>query len=86
MVTMNTKLDFVGPETVVSFEVLCQRLTEKSRPALEPAHPAPCPMGMYTGWLFPGLNRQEPEASLPTSAELKQTWTYRFSPPYAFMA
>jgi hypothetical protein len=50
------------------------------------AHPASYPMG--TGALSPGVKRSGREAdhSTPTSAEVKKTWVYTSTPPYAFMA
>jgi hypothetical protein len=42
----------------------------------------------YRGLFLPGVKRQEREAgnSLPTNADVKQTWIYTSTPPYAFMA
>jgi hypothetical protein len=38
--------------------------------------------------LFPGVKRprREAERSPPSSAEVKKTWSYTFTPPYVFMA
>jgi hypothetical protein len=49
-------------------------------------HPISNPMG--TGVSFPGRKRPEREAdhSPPTIAEVKKTWVYTSTPPYAFMA
>jgi hypothetical protein len=40
------------------------------------------------GGLSPGVRwpSREADHSLPTSAEVKKTWTYTSTPPYAFMA
>jgi hypothetical protein len=40
---------------------------------------------MSTGALSPGVKRpgREPEHSPPTSAEVKKTWVYISTPPYA---
>jgi hypothetical protein len=50
------------------------------------AHPASNPIG--TGGLSQGLKRlgYEADHSSPTSAEVKKTWIYTSTPPYAFMA
>jgi hypothetical protein len=52
------------------------------------AHPASYPMG--TGGSFPGreVKQQGCEAdhSPPASAEVRKTWIYTSTPPYAFMA
>jgi hypothetical protein len=49
-------------------------------------HPTSYPMD--TGVLSPGVKRQGREAdhSPPTTAEVKNTWIYASSRPYAFMA
>jgi hypothetical protein len=49
-------------------------------------HSASYPMG--TGGSFPWVKRPEREGdhSLSTSAEVKKTWVYTFTPLYAFMA
>jgi hypothetical protein len=56
-----------------------------SRPALAPIQP---PIQWVPGVLSPGVKRSGSEAdrSLPTSAEVKKTWIYTSTPPYAFMA
>jgi hypothetical protein len=43
---------------------------------------------LRTGPLSPGVKQSESEAdnSPPTSAEVKNTWIYISTPPYAFMA
>jgi hypothetical protein len=45
-----------------------------------------CPVG--TGGSFPGVKRQgrEGDHSPPTNAEVKKTWIYTSTPPYAFIA
>jgi hypothetical protein len=45
------------------------------------AHPASYPMGAAGS--FPG---GKADHSPPTSAEVKNTWIYTSTPPYAFMA
>jgi hypothetical protein len=49
-------------------------------------HPTSYKMG--TGGYFPGVKRQGREAdhSPPASSEVKKTWIYTSTPPYAFMA
>jgi hypothetical protein len=50
-------------------------------------HPASCPIG--TGGLFPlgvKLPGREIDHSLPSSAEVKNEWSYTSTPQYAFMA
>jgi hypothetical protein len=49
------------------------------------AHPTFYPMG--TGGFLPGIKRPERETdhSIPTSAEVKNTWIYTSIPPYVFM-
>jgi hypothetical protein len=48
-------------------------------------HPASNPMG--TGGSFPGVKRpgREVDHSPPSSAEVKNTWSYISTPPYVFM-
>jgi hypothetical protein len=48
------------------------------------AHPASYPMGTRDS--FPGVKRPEREAdqSLPSSAEVKNAWSYTSTPQYAF--
>jgi hypothetical protein len=48
-------------------------------------HPTSYRMG--TGGSFPGVKQQRCEAdhSPPTIAEVKETWVYISTPPYAFM-
>jgi hypothetical protein len=50
------------------------------------AHTAYCPMG--TGVLSPGVKRPGCETghSPPSSAEVKNTWSYTSTPQYVFMA
>jgi hypothetical protein len=50
------------------------------------AHPASYPMG--TGALSPGVKwpGREADHSPQTNAEVKKTWIYTSTPPYAFMA
>jgi len=50
------------------------------------AHPASYPMG--TGGSFPGGKRSEREAGHlpPSSAEVKNAWSYTDTHPYVFMA
>jgi hypothetical protein len=50
------------------------------------AHPASYPMG--NGGSFPGVKRPESEAdqSHPSSAEVKNAWSYNSTPQYVFMA
>jgi hypothetical protein len=45
------------------------------------AHPASYPKVPGVNW--PG---READHSPPTSAEVKNTWSYTFTPPYVFMA
>jgi hypothetical protein len=49
-------------------------------------HPTSYPMG--NGGSSPGVKRhvRETDHSSPTSAEVKKTWMYTSTPPYAFMA
>jgi hypothetical protein len=49
-------------------------------------HPASYPMG--TGGFLPGGKAagREADRSPPTSAEVKKTWVYTSTPPYAFVA
>jgi hypothetical protein len=49
-------------------------------------HTAPYPKGI--GGFFAGVKRPRREAdySLPSSAEVKNVWSYTFTPPYVFMA
>jgi hypothetical protein len=47
-------------------------------------YPTSYPMG--TGGFFPGGKAAGADNSLPTSAKVKQTWVYTFTPAYAFMA
>jgi hypothetical protein len=56
-----------------------------SRPALEPTQP---PIQRVPVALSPGIKRSGREAdhAPPTSAEVKKTWIYKTTPPYAFMA
>jgi hypothetical protein len=56
-----------------------------SKPALGPTQP---PIQWVPGALSPGVKRQGREAdhSPPASAEVKKTWIYTSTPPYAFMA
>jgi hypothetical protein len=56
-----------------------------SRPVLEPTQP---PIQWVLGALSPGVKRTEHEAdySPPTSIEVKKTWMYTSTSPYAFMA
>jgi hypothetical protein len=55
------------------------------RPALGPTHP---PIQRVPGALSPGVKRPGHEADHlpPTNAEVKKTWVYTSTPPYAFMA
>jgi hypothetical protein len=55
-----------------------------SRPALGPTQP---PIQWAPGALSPGVKRpgREADRSPPTSAEVKKTWVYTSTPPYAFM-
>jgi hypothetical protein len=48
----------------------------------------PIPYPMSTSGSSPGVKRQGREAnhSLPTIAEIKETWIYTSTLPYAFMA
>jgi hypothetical protein len=56
-----------------------------SRPVLGPTQR---PFQRLPGAFFPRVKRQGREAdqSPPTSAELKNTWIYTSTSPYAFMA
>jgi hypothetical protein len=58
-----------------------------SRPALGPTQP---PIQWIPGALSPGLGGKEAgrEAyhTQPASGEVKQMWSYKSIPPYAFMA
>jgi hypothetical protein len=56
-----------------------------SRLALGPTQP---PIKWVPGFLTAGVKRpgSESDNSPPTSAEIKKTWTYTFTPPYAFVA
>jgi hypothetical protein len=56
-----------------------------SRPVLGSTQP---PFQWVPGAPSPGVKRPRREAdySSPTSAEVKKTWVYIFTPPYAFMA
>jgi hypothetical protein len=56
-----------------------------SRPVLRPTDP---PIQCVPGEISAGLKRSGREAGhLPqTIAEVKETWIYTFTPPYAFMA
>jgi hypothetical protein len=56
-----------------------------SRPPLRPTQP---PIEWVPGALSPGVKRSGREADHwpPTSAEVKKTWVYTSTPPYAFMA
>jgi hypothetical protein len=49
------------------------------------AHPAS--YTVCTGGSFPGIKwpKYEAEHSLPTSAEVKNTWIYTSTPPYVLM-
>jgi hypothetical protein len=49
-------------------------------------HPASYPMGIVA--FFPGIKRtgREADYSSPTSAEVKKTWIYTSTSPYAFTA
>jgi hypothetical protein len=60
-------------------------LVTSSRPVLGPTQP---PIQWVPGTLFPGVKRPGLEAdhSPPASAEVKKTWLYTSTPPYAFMA
>jgi hypothetical protein len=54
-------------------------------PCLEPTQP---PIQWVPGALTPGVKRpgREADHSLPTSAEVKNTWGYAPFPQYVFMA
>jgi hypothetical protein len=56
-----------------------------STPALGPIQP---PIQWVQRALSPGVKRtwREADDSPPTSAEVKKSWIYTFTPPYAFMA
>jgi hypothetical protein len=56
-----------------------------SRPALGPIRP---PIEWVPEALSPGVKRpgREADHSPPTSAEVKKTWIYTSTPPYAFIA
>jgi hypothetical protein len=52
-------------------------------------HPPSYPMGTGTGGLFPQEVKHlgcEANNSPPTSAEVKKTWIYTFTPQYVFLA
>jgi hypothetical protein len=51
-----------------------------SRPAMRPTQP---PIQWVPGLKGPG---HEADHSFPTIAEVKETWIYTTTPPYAFMA
>jgi hypothetical protein len=55
------------------------------RTALRPNQP---PIPWVEGAFFPGVKRQGREAdhSPPPSAEIKNAWSYTFTPRYVFMA
>jgi hypothetical protein len=55
-----------------------------ARPTLGSTQP---PIQWLPGALFSGVKREEREAdhSPPTCAKIKATWTYKSTPPYAFM-
>jgi hypothetical protein len=56
-----------------------------SRPVLRPNQP---PIQWVPGALSSGEKRlgREADHSPPTTAEIKETWIYRTTPPYALMA
>jgi hypothetical protein len=56
-----------------------------SRPALGPTQP---PIQWVSGILSPGVKRprRETDHSPPSSAEVKNTWIFTSTPPYAFTA
>jgi hypothetical protein len=60
-------------------------ISTSSRPVLRPTEP---PTQWVPGALSPGVKRPGREADRlpPTSAEVKKTWIYTSTPPYAFMA
>jgi hypothetical protein len=59
--------------------------TTTTRPALGPTQP---PIQWVTGSISLGLNRPGSEAdySTPSSAEIKNAWSYTSTPQYVFMA
>jgi hypothetical protein len=69
-----------SPDTVKNFLFF-----GASRPALGSTQP---PIQWVPRALSPGVKRpgHEAEHSPPTSAEVKKTWIYTSTPPYAFMA
>jgi hypothetical protein len=69
------------------------RVPVGSRIFTSPRHPDRLwgPPNLYplgTGALSPGVKRpgREADHSPPTSVEIKNTWVYTSTPPYAFMA
>jgi len=58
--------------------------TTASRPALGPTQP---PIQWVTGTLSLGVKRpgREGDHSPPSSAEIKNAWSYTSTPPYVFM-
>jgi hypothetical protein len=58
-------------------------LSSACRPALGPTQ---SPIQRVSWALFTAVNRRGREHSLPTSAEVKNTWIYTSTPPYAIMA
>jgi hypothetical protein len=60
-------------------------ITNCSRISLEPIQ---SPLQLVPGNLSPGMKRQRREANKPppSSTEVKKTWIYIPTPPYAFMA
>jgi hypothetical protein len=61
------------------------RLSTSSKPVLGPTPP---PIQWVPGALSPEVRRpgREADHSPPTSVEVKNTWIYTSTPPYAFMA
>jgi hypothetical protein len=59
--------------------------TTASRPALVPTHP---PFQWVPAVLSSGIKRQgrESDHSPPSSAKVKNSWSYTFSPSYVFVA
>jgi hypothetical protein len=59
-------------------------ISTTSTPALGPTQP---PIQWVPGALSPGIKQlgRDTDHSPPTSAEVKKTWIYTYTPPYVFM-
>jgi hypothetical protein len=82
-VSLGYGLDDRGFESRQELEILL--FTTVSRPALGSIQP---PIQWIPGALSLGLKRpgREADHSLPSSAEVKNSWSYASTPQYAFMA